>query len=107
MKTKEIQIPVDIFYQDYSWLEGDAKYDVSLSSYKQPNEEKRIKVAETVFTITVEDLETDENLLKLRKIEALEAKAAKVRELALKELESIENSIQELKGIEYVPEVTL
>jgi len=93
---------LNIYYRDYSWHSEQDKYLFVESELKQ--DEKCILVGTVNVQATVTDMGNNPELLKQKQIAVLQAQQEKLREVVLKELQELEDKIQTLKGIEYVPE---
>lgn len=107
MNTKEITILADVFYSDYSWMDENERYRIYRTGDVSESE-NQIKILSGIpVTVKIPVIASDEVLLKQNKIRILEEKQAAIREKALKEMQEIAEKIQDLKGIEYIPEVKL
>lgn len=93
---------LNIYYRDYAWFSEEDKYLFSESDLKQ--DEKCILVGTVDVKANVTDMADNPELLKQKQIAVLQAQQEKLKEIVLKELQELEDKIQTLKGIEYIPE---
>ena len=96
---------LNIYYQDYRWMEEKDKIFISTSSATQT--EKMILLESCDYPVEIPDFINNPELLKVKQISVLQEQQRILREATLKELQDLEERIQELKGIEYVPGVSI